>query len=140
MTQTADAQMSGHNAPWPELPYAAWKPTRATLHMWAQVVGKVKLELTPFLNEWWNVTFTVTARGLTTSTIPSGHGVFQVSFDFIDHHLQIDTSHGSSRAMALTARSVADFYAEFMDHLASLGIRVTINPRPVEVDNEIPFD
>jgi hypothetical protein len=110
------------------------------LHMWAQIVGKVKLELTPFLNEWWNVTFAVTARGLTTSTIPSGQRVFQVTFDFIDHQLHLDTSDGASRMMALAPRSVADFYAEFMDHLASLGVRVSINTRPVEVDKEIPFD
>jgi hypothetical protein len=107
--------------------------------MWTQIVGKVKLELTPFLNEWWNVTFAVTARGLTTSTIPFGQRMFQVDFDFIDHHLTIYVSDGSSRSMPLVARSVADFFHEFMDMLATLGIRVTINTHPVEVDNGIPF-
>src|SRR5438105_5676029 len=89
---------------WPALPYAEWKQTCATLHMWTQVVGKVKLALSPFLNEWWNVTFAVTARGLTTSTIPIGQRMFQVDFDFIDHNLWIHLSDGNSRSMPLVAR------------------------------------
>src|ERR687885_2641478 len=115
---------------WPALPYAAWKPTLTTLHMWAQIVGKVKLELTPFLNEWWNVTFTVTARGLTTGLIPFGQRVFQVDFDFVDHRLTINVSDGRSRSMPLVARSVAEFYDEFMAMLESLGIQVTITTHP----------
>jgi Family of unknown function (DUF5996) len=125
---------------WPSLPYAEWQPTLTTLHMWTQIVGKVKLELTPFLNEWWNVTFALTARGLTTSLIPSGAHAFEVQFDFIDHRLTIQVSDGTSRSMSLVARSVADFFGEFMGHLESLGIRVSINTRPVEVDNDIPFE
>ena len=125
---------------WPALPYADWKQTYATLHMWTQVVGKVKLELTPFLNEWWNVTFAVTARGLTTAPIPFGQRMFQVDFDFIDHRLAILVSDGRSRSMPLVARSVGDFYAEFMASLASLGIQVKINTHPVEVDDGIPFE
>jgi hypothetical protein len=125
---------------WPALPYAESKPTLTTLHMWTQIVGKVKLELTPFLNDWWNVTFALTARGLTTSTIPFGQRLFQVTFDFVDHRLTIHVSDGRSRSMPLVARSVADFYAEFMAALESLGIRVRIDTRPVEVDNGIPFD
>ena len=125
---------------WPALPYADWKKTCTTLHMWMQIVGKVKLELTPFLNEWWNVAFAVTARGLTTSTIPLGQRMFQVDFDFIDHRLAIHVSDGSSRSMPLVVRSVADFYAEFMASLASLGIQVKINTHPVEVDDGIPFE
>jgi hypothetical protein len=124
---------------WPALPYAEWKDTLATLHMWMQIVGKVKLELSPFLNEWWNVAFGVTARGLTTSTIPIGQRMFQVDFDFIDHHLMIHVSDGSSRSMPLVPCSVADFYLEFMTILESLGIQVKINTHPVEVDNGIPF-
>jgi len=108
--------------------------------MWTQIVGKVKLELTPFLNQWWNVAFVVTARGLTTSTIPFGERMFQVDFDFIDHRLAIHVSDGSTRSMALVARSVADFYLEFMTILESLGIQVKINTHPVEVDNGIPFE
>jgi hypothetical protein len=107
--------------------------------MWTQVVGKVKLELTPYLNQWWNVTFAVTARGLTTATIPFGQRMFQVDFDFIDHRLAIHASDGNSRSMALVARSVADFYDEFMSSLKSLGIDVKITTHPVEVDNDIPF-
>jgi hypothetical protein len=125
---------------WPALPYAAWKPTLDTLHMWTQVVGKVKLELTPFLNEWWNITFAVTARGLTTSTIPFGQRMFQVDFDFVDHSLSIQVTDGSSRSMRLLAQPVADFYREFMANLESLGIQVKINTHPVEVDNGIPFE
>ena len=125
---------------WPALAYAEWKPTLTTLHMWLQVVGKVKLELTPFLNDWWNVAFAVNARGLTTSLVPSGDRGFQVDFDFIDQRLTINVSDGSSRSMPLVARSVADFYHQFMELLESLGIRVTINTHPVEVDNQIPFD
>jgi Family of unknown function (DUF5996) len=125
---------------WPALAYAEWKPTLTTLHMWLQVVGKVKLELTPFLNDWWNVAFAVNARGLTTSLIPSGDRGFQVDFDFIDQRLTINVSDGSARSMPLVARSVADFYHQFMELLESLGIRVTINTHPVEVDNQIPFD
>ena len=108
--------------------------------MWAQIVGKVKLELTPFLNEWWNVTFAVTARGLSTGLIPFGQRMFQVDFDFVDHRLTLDVSDGRSRSMPLVARSVAEFYDEFMAMLESLGIQVTITTHPVEVDNQIPFD
>jgi len=124
---------------WPALPYSDWKESLGTLHMWTQIVGKVKLELTPFLNDWWNVTFAFTARGLTTSTIPFGQRVFQVDFDFIDHRLAIHVSDGRSRSVPLVARSVADFYLEFLDALESVGVHVKINTHPVEVDNGIPF-
>jgi hypothetical protein len=125
---------------WPALPYQDWKATLDTLHMWTQVVGKVKLELVPFLNEWWQVGFTVTSRGLTTSTIPFGRRIFQVDFDFIDHRLDIDVSDGGSRSIALSPRSVADFYRELMEALGELGIHVQITTNPVEVENTIPFD
>jgi uncharacterized protein DUF5996 len=128
------------DARWPALPYADWKSTQATLHMWMQVVGKVKLALTPFLNDWWNVTFFLTARGMTTSVIPGRDRTFQVDFDFIDHRLSISVSDGASRTMQLAPRTVADFYREFMDHLQSLGIEVKINAHPVEVDDGIPFE
>lgn len=105
-----------------------------------QIVGKVKLKLTPFLNDWWNVTFAVAARGLTRLTIPFGQRVFQVDVDVIDHQVKIDASNGSSVSMPLAARSVADFFREFMTHLETLGIQVTINTRLVEVHNGIPFE
>lgn len=125
---------------WPALPYLEWKETLETLHMWTQIVGKVKLELAPFLNEWWQVGFTATARGLTTSTIPFGHRVLQVDFDFIDHRVDIDVSDGSSRTIQLQPRSVADFFHELMGALKELGIQVQITTNPVEVENDIPFD
>ncbi len=125
---------------WPPLPLEEWKATRDTLHMWTQIVGKVKLELSPFLNEWWEVAFAVTARGLTTSTIPWSNGVFEVNFDFIDHKLSVVTSGGAVKVMPLIPRSVADFYREFMATLHALGIGVSINSLPVEVEDGIPFD
>src|SRR6266542_5184382 len=125
---------------WPALPYKDWKTTLATLHMWLQIVGKVKLELTPFLNERWSVAFTVTARGLTTSMIPVGQRVFQVDFDLVEHQLAAATTDGGASSMPLVPRAVADFYFEFMAKLESLGIHVTINTHPVEVDNQIPFN
>src|SRR2546426_10875455 len=93
---------------WPALPYHAWQDTRETLHMWTQIVGKVKLELTPFLNEWWNVAFAVTPRGLTTATIPLGQRLFAVNFDSIDHQLTIQVSDGTTKSVTSIPRSVAD--------------------------------
>jgi Family of unknown function (DUF5996) len=130
---------AAHGDGWPPLPYAEWKPTLTTLHMWTQIAGKVKLELTPFLNEWWNVAFVVTARGLTTLTIPFGQRTIQVDFDFIDHRVAIHVSDGNSRSLPLVSSSVADFYHEFMSSPEALGIAVKINTHPVEVDDGIPF-
>ncbi len=106
---------------WPPLPYEAWKETYETLHMWTQIVGKVRMELSPFLNHWWHVTLYVTPRGLTTSSIPYHGGTFDVTFDFIEHNLSIRTSEGTTKALPLIPRSVAAFYREFMDCLASPG-------------------
>ena len=125
---------------WPELPLQAWQDTYATLHMWTQVVGKVRLALSPRVNHWWQVPLYVNSRGLTTSAIPYGDGVFDVQFDFIDHRLAIQTSWGSSKTMTLKPQSVADFYAEFMAALHSLGIDVRIWSRPCEVPNPVPFE
>jgi hypothetical protein len=124
---------------WPELPLEAWQDTYATLHMWTQIVGKVRLALSPRINQWWEVALYVTARGLTTSAIPYGDRIFEVQFDFIDHKLMIQTSWGSSKTLALRAQSVADFYAEFMSALQSLGIEVKIWTMPVEVPNPVRF-
>jgi hypothetical protein len=140
MDATRTAQGDAVAEVWPALPYEEWKDTLDTLHMWTQVVGKVKLELVPFLNQWWEVGFTVTARGLTTSTIPFGRRVFQVDFDFLDHRLDIRVSDGGARSIPLLPRSVADFYQEFMAALDQLGVRVQITTNPVEVENTIPFD
>jgi hypothetical protein len=127
-------------ASWPDLPLDAWRDTYATLHMWTQIVGKVRLALSPRINHWWQVPLYVNSRGLTTSTIPYGDGVFEVQFDFIDHELIVKTSWASSKTLALKPRSVADFYAEFMSSLRLLGIEVKIWTMPCEVPNPIPCD
>jgi hypothetical protein len=124
---------------WPELPLAAWQDTYATLHMWTQIVGKVRLALSPRINQWWEVALYVNACGLTTSAIPYEGRIFEVQFDFIDHRLIIQTSWGPSKTLALRAQSVADFYAEFMSALQSLGIAVKIWTMPVEVPNPVRF-
>jgi hypothetical protein len=126
--------------PWPELPLPAWQATYATLHMWTQVVGKVRLALTPLINHWWEVALYVNARGLTTSAIPYGDRIFEVQFDFIDHQLIIQTSWASSKTLALRPQSVSDFYSEFMSALHSLGIDVKIWTMPCEVPNPVAFE
>jgi Family of unknown function (DUF5996) len=125
---------------WPALPLDAWRDTYATLHMWTQIVGKVRLALSPPVNHWWHVALYVTARGLTTSPIPYGTRTFEVSFDFIEHNLLIQTSDGAGKALGLFPRSVADFYHEFMGALRALDLEVTINPLPQEVPNPIRCD
>jgi hypothetical protein len=124
----------------PELPLEAWQNTYGTLHMWTQIIGKLRLALSPLINHWWEVPLYVNARGLTTSAIPYEDEIFEVQFDFIDHQLTIQTSGGSSKSMPLRAESVADFYAKFMSALKSLGIEVKIWTMPVEVANPIPFE
>ena len=125
---------------WPALPLAEWKDTYATLHMWTQVVGKVRLALGPQINHWWGSALYVTARGLTTSPMPCSKGVFEISFDFIAHRLEITTSLGESRAFRLLPRTVAEFYAELMGALHSLGIDVKVWPMPVEVPRPVRFN
>ena len=127
-------------ASWPALPLESWQDTCATLHMWTQMVGKVRLRLTPLVNHWWNVPLYVTARGLTTSRIPYGQRVFELRFDFIRHELALETSDGVMKSLALAPRSVADFYQEFMAMLRSANIEVKIWRMPVEIPNPIPFD
>jgi hypothetical protein len=127
-------------APWPELPWREWAPTISTLHMWTQIVGKVRMGLAPPLNHWWHVPLYVSSRGLTTSVIPYGHRQFQVDFDFIAHQLRVSDSGGGSFTMALEPKSVARFYREFMDGLRGLGIAVRIMTNPVEVIDPISFE
>src|ERR1700688_2955221 len=126
------------NDRWPELPYAAWKDTRDTLHLWTQAVGKVRLALTPWLNHSWHVALYVTARGLTTSPIPWKSGSFQIDFDFLDHVLWIRTGEGHFRQLMLKPMTVAEFYADLMIALRDLGIAVTINPMPCEIADCVP--
>jgi hypothetical protein len=130
----------GQDEWWPALPLEQWKDTRATLHMWTQVVGKVRLALTPLVNHWWNVPLYVNARGLTTSAIPYGARPFELWFDFIDHQLVLQKSDGSRSVLPLTAMSVAEFYQRVMAMLRSSDIEVKIWRMPVEVPDPIPFD
>jgi hypothetical protein len=120
--------------PWPELPTAAWRGTCTTLHLWTQIVGKIRLAKSPWLNHSWHVTLYVTPRGLTTSPIPDGTRTFQIDFDFVDHALRISTSDGGERQFALPGLSVAGFYEATITTLAELGIAVTIDEMP----NELP--
>jgi Family of unknown function (DUF5996) len=125
---------------WPALPLESWKDTCATLHMWTQIVGKVRLALTPLVNHWWNVPLYVSSRGLTTSSIPYRNAAFEIWFDFLDHQLVLQTSTGSRATLPLAPRTVADFYRDFMRMLRSSGIEVSIWRMPVEIPNPIPFD
>jgi hypothetical protein len=124
----------------PALPLASWNETLATLHMWSQVVGKVRLKLCPLVNHWWNVPFYLTARGMTTSAMPFSRGTLEVRFDFIDHRLLLETSEGRATAIALKEQSVAEFYEKFMAALAELGVAVKIWTTPCEIPNPIPFE
>lgn len=123
-----------HADAWPELPYKEWKDTCATLHLWTQIIGKIRLGKSPWVNHSWHVTLYVTPRGLTTSPIADGHRQFQIDFDFIDHQLLIQVSDGSTRSLSLRPMSVADFYAEVRRLLQELQIDVRIH----ELPNEIP--
>lgn len=125
---------------WPGLPLKEWRATYATLHMWAQIVGKVRLALAPPVNHWWGVTFYVTARGITTSPIPYGNRTFEVEFDFIGHRLFVNTSDGDTRSLPLSPNPVSEFYRRFMELLRSLDISVKIWPVPVEVEGRTSFD
>ena len=125
---------------WPELPYAAWKDTRDTLHLWTQVVGKIRLALTPWVNHSWHVALYVTARGLTTSPIPDGARAFQIDFDFIDHVLWVRTSDGRFRQVELRPVGVTEFFTDVMIALKELGIAVTIRTMPSEIPDCVPFD
>ncbi|GIG30447.1 DUF5996 family protein [Cellulomonas marina] len=125
--------------PWPALPVAAWQDTRDTLHLWTQVVGKVRMALSPAVNHWWHVPLYVDARGLTTSLMPTGGAGVEIVLDLTAHELLVLTTRGERRRMALEPRSVADFTAELLSHLRELGVDAPIHPVPVEVEVAIPF-
>jgi len=127
-------------ADWPDLPLAAWSETCATLHLWTQIAGKVRLALTPLINHWWNVTFRMTARGLILPATPYRGRTFDIVFDFVDHELRIATSDGGIERLPLAPMAVADFYAAFMERLRRLGIDVHIWTMPSEIDTAVPFD
>lgn len=140
MTTSFSSGNAAGNADWPALPYGEWKDTLATLHMWCQVVGKIRLAQSPWINHSWHATFYLTARGITTSPIPYGARIFEIEFDFIDHHLRINTSDGALRTMALKPRTVADFYRDLFAQLADLGLPLHIRATPNEVPEAIPFE
>ena len=124
----------------PALPFDSWKDTLATLHMWSQIIGKVRLKLCPLVNHWWNVPFYVTARGMTTSAMPYERRAIEVQFDFIEHKIVIETSEGRVVAMAMEPQSVADFYKKFMAALGELAVSVHIWTTPCEIPDPIPFE
>jgi hypothetical protein len=125
---------------WPALPFEEWENTRDTVHMWTQIVGKTRMVREPLINHWWNVTLYVTPVGLTTSSVPYRDKTFEIEFDFLSHGLQIVTSHGRRYVIPLYPRSVADFHAEYMSALHSLGIEVHIDLTPAECDDKTPHD
>jgi len=132
--------VNGTSNVWPALPFAEWKDTAITLHMWTQIVGKIRLTLTPWTNHSWHVTLYVTSRGLTTSPIPHGVCTFEIQFDFINHQLLVDKSDGARRKLELKPQSVADFYRTLMRTLEDLDLPVTINTMPNEIENPVPLD
>jgi hypothetical protein len=138
MSDTSHAQTAPAHS-WPSLRVDDWTHTRDTLHMWTQIVGKIRLAHAALINHWWQVTLYVSARGLTTSAIPSGSRVFDIEFDFIEHRLHIRSSDGGTRTVALESKSVAVFYAETMQALDELGIDTHIQAHPNEVEPAIPF-
>jgi hypothetical protein len=128
------------NSPWPPLPLSEWADTCDTLHLWTQIVGKVRLVLTPLVNHWWNVALYVTPRGLSTTAIPCGVRTFEIHFDFIDHQLRIEASDGATEHVPLRPMSVASFYAEVMARLETMGIQAHIWTMPSEIENATPFE
>lgn len=140
MSSTHTAAPNSRSADWPALPLEGWKETYATLHRWAQIVGKVRLVRMPWINHSWHSTLYVTCRGLTTSPMPFGGRTFQIDFDFIDHQLLIRTADGDVRTLELRPRSVADFYRELMATLRELGFEVEISAVPNEMEDATRFD
>jgi hypothetical protein len=135
MNTTAAQQES-----WPSLPLEAWADTCATLHMWTQIVGKIRLAQTPLVNHWWNVPLYVSPRGLTTTAMPYEDILFEMEFDFLDHKLRINSSNGSNNTVALEPKSVAVFYQQTMKALRDVGLKIQIWKMPVEIPDPIPFD
>lgn len=140
MSTSLDISSDNARQPWPALSFDAGKDTCATLHMWTQIVGKIRRAQMPWFNHSWHVALYLTARGMTTSPIPYGTRTFEINFDFIDHQLQVLTSDGMRRTLALRPRSVADFYRELFASLAELGLDIKIHACPNEVVDAIPFE
>ncbi len=125
---------------WPALVYDEWQDTQATLHLWTQIVGKIRLVQTPWVNHSWHVPLYLTARGLTTSPIPYGSRTFDIEFDFLDHQLRIRTTEGTTESLRLAPRAVADFYQELFARLKTLGLDIAIRTTPNEIPDATPFD
>jgi hypothetical protein len=140
MTPEAIRSKASDDEALPVLPFDSWKDTLATLHMWAQIVGKVRLKLCPLVNHWWNAPFYITARGMTTSVMPYERRDIEVQLDFIEHKILIETSEGRVVALAMAPQSVADFYKKFMAALGELGVSAPIWTTPCEIPNPIPFE
>ena len=131
--------MDSADAIWPDLTYSAWRQTLATLHLWTQIVGKIRLSLTPWLNHGWHAPLYVTARGLGTSPIPFGADIFEIEFDFVGHRLNARTSRGAERSLPLRPQPVADFFSATLDLLGGMGVAVAIKETPNEVPDQIRF-
>src|SRR5713226_9712217 len=140
MTSEAMRSGAGDNEALPALPFDSWRETLGTLHMWTQIVGKVRLKLCPVVNHWWNAAFYITARGMTTSAMPYQQRDIEAQFDFIEHKILIETSEGRAVALAMEPQSVADFYKKFMAALGELGVSVRIWTMPCEIPNPTPFE
>ena len=125
---------------WPTLRAEDWAATRDTLHMWLQIAGKLRLAKAPMVNHWWQVPLYVTPRGLTTGAVPHGPTIFEIEFDFCVHELHVDLEGGERRSVALEPKSVARFYDETMGAMQELGVDVSINTTPVELERVIPFE
>ena len=132
--------MSAESNPWPELDWSAWERTASTLHMWTQIVGKVRLALSPMQAHWWNVALYVSARGLSTSAMPTAGEMLDIEFDFVSHELHFRLSTGAALSIPLRAQTVAEFYLEFQQCLTLLGVDARIHPMPVEIKDPIRFD
>jgi hypothetical protein len=135
-----DDKIQPTSSDWPDLTFSDWADTCATLHLWTQIVGKIRLAHAPMVNHWWQVPLYVTCRGLTTSPIPYGGTSFQIDFDFLDHIVRLQTSKGDIETVVLGPRSVADFYTEIMGRLRGLGLETRIWTMPVEIPEAIPFE
>src|SRR4051812_25141655 len=131
--------MSGEQYIWPELPYPAWRDTVITLQLWTQIIGKIRLAQTPWVNHSWHVTFYVTARGITTSPIPIGTDILEIEFDFKNHRLIAHTSRGAEHDLPLKPQTVERFYRSVTEMLASMGVAVKIHDMPSEVPDPLPF-
>lgn len=135
-----EMNVTAHEEAWPAIPLAEWRASYETLHLWTQIVGKIRMSLTPLLNHWWNATLYVTARGLTTSSIPYGERAFELRFDFIDHTLTLETSWDNGATIPLQPQACADFYETLFATLKRSGIKLAIWPTTVELPSAIRLD